>query len=112
MLTKETLLEYGADYDAAMKLCMDNEAFYFKLIAKCVENERFASLGEHLRSNDLKGAFEDAHALKGAVGNLSLTPLYNAISDIVEPLRSGEQKDYGAQYEAIMTLREKLAALV
>ncbi len=53
-------------------------------------------------------AFEDAHALKGVAGNLHLTSLYDAISQLVEPLRQKDfNKDYDALYNAV---KEKLEA--
>jgi HPt (histidine-containing phosphotransfer) domain-containing protein len=38
-------------------------------------------------AGDAKAAFEAAHGLKGAVGNLALTPIYTPISAITERLR-------------------------
>ena len=47
----------------------------------------FGKLREAMAAGDAKAAFEAAHALKGAIGNLSLTPLYNPISELTERLR-------------------------
>ena len=112
MLSKEALIAYGADYDKGIKLCLNKEDFYFRMIKQGIANEKFALLGEHLSKKDLKSAFEDAHALKGVAGNLALTPLFNAIEDIVEPLRRGEDKDYTAQYNTIKELKQKLEAII
>ncbi len=107
-MTKEDLISYGADFEKGMQLCMNNEAFYFKMIQKCLANEKFKTLGEKLTAKDLKAAFEDAHALKGVTGNLALTPLYNAIEQIVEPLRKGEEADYSSLYKKIEEEKAKL----
>ena len=57
---------------------------------------------EWLHLVDLDGAFQAAHTLKGVSGNLGLTPLYEAVCDIVEPLRHGEKRsDYPAMLEKI-----------
>ena len=48
----------------------------------------------------MTSAFEAAHTLKGVTGNMGLTPLYDAVCTIVEPLRTGEDReDYTKMYE-------------
>ena len=112
MFSKENLTAYGADYEKGLKLCVGKEDFYFRMIKKGLANEKFASLGENLKAGDLKKAFDDAHALKGVAGNLALTPLFNAVCDIVEPLRLEKaDADYDALYAKIIASRDALAAL-
>ena len=112
MLSKETLLAYGANYDEGMARCLNREAFYFKMIKMVAANEKFASLGKALIDKDLKAAFEDAHALKGIAANVSLTPLSNAIEAIVEPLRRREDIDYTELYTRIVDLKKKLDEII
>ncbi|MBQ7158305.1 MAG: Hpt domain-containing protein [Treponema sp.] len=112
MLTKEALIAYGADYTTGMARCLNKEDFYFKMVKMVAGNEKFVSLGKHLEAKDIKAAFEDSHALKGVVGNVALTPLFDAIEEIVEPLRRGEDNDYSAQYAKIMDLKKKLDDLI
>jgi len=112
MLTKEALIAYGADYTTGMARCLNKEDFYFKMIRMVAANEKFTSLGKQLEAKDLKAAFEDAHALKGVVGNVALTPLFEAIEEIVEPLRRSEDADYSAPYAKIMDLKKKLDEMI
>lgn len=112
MLTKEELTAYGADYATGMSRCLNKEDFYFKMIKMVAANEKFASLGSHLEAKNLKAAFEDAHALKGVVGNVALSPLFAALEDIVEPLRQGEDRDYSELYAKIMDLKKKLDQII
>lgn len=112
MLTKDALLAYGADYTTGMTRCLNKEDFYFKMIKMVAANEKFDSLGKALAAKDLKAAFDDAHALKGVVGNVALTPLFAAIEEIVEPLRRGEDNDYTATYAKIMDLKKKLDEII
>lgn len=61
-----------------------------------------------MKARDYTAAFEAAHTLKGVVGNMGLTPLYQAVCEIVEPLRKREQReDYGSFYQAIETEFQK-----
>ena len=112
MLTMETLREYGVKTNQGLERCCNMEAFYFKMIAASVNDANFEKLGKALDANDLNEAFEAAHALKGVAGNLALDPLYDAMCDIVEPLRAKEKRDYTEQYKKIMEARDKLAAII
>ncbi len=65
MITLEQLRAWGADVDEAMPRCLNNEAFYSRLVGKAVEEPTFDRLREALEAGDLDKAFEYAHALKG-----------------------------------------------
>lgn len=112
MLTKEALLAYGANYDEGMARCLNKEDFYFKMIKMVAANDKFDALGKALVAKDLKAAFDDAHALKGVVGNVALTPLFAAIEEIVEPLRRGDDIDYSGMYAKIVDLKKKLDEII
>ena len=94
MLTLDAIKEYGSDVEEGLTRCMGNEALLLKLISTIPSEERFTKLAECLKTNDLDGAFENAHALKGVTGNLSLKPLYDPLVEITEHLRSRENIDY------------------
>lgn len=66
------------------------------------QDEGFASLGKCLADGDLRNAFDVAQTLKGVAGNLGLTPMFNTISDIVEPLRAGTDKDTAENYKKLL----------
>ncbi len=112
MLSMDALKEYGVKTNQGLERCCNMEAFYFKMITASVNDANFAKLGKALEANDLQEAFEAAHALKGISGNLALDPLYDAVCDIVEPLRNKTEMDYSEKYKKVMEAREKLAALI
>ena len=64
-----------------------------------------------MESGDRKEAFEAAHSLKGVLGNLSLTPLYEPTSEMTELLRAGADADYPACLAKILAKRDELLAL-
>ena len=67
------------------------------------QDENMQKLGAALANRDYTAAFEAAHTLKGVVGNMGLTPLYEAVCVIVEPLRSREcRDDYAALYQSCL----------
>lgn len=109
---QEFFLAYGADYDKTMRRFMGNEALYHRLLPKLFQDNTLQKLGEALATNNWKCAFEAAHTLKGVVANLGLTPLYDAVCVIVEPLRKQEYgADYQALYQAIQKELERVSAL-
>ena len=87
MLTLDALRAYGADVDEGMKRCFGNEAFYLRLIGMGLADANFDRLKSAVESGDSKAAFEAAHALKGSIGNLALTPIYEPVCRITELLR-------------------------
>ena len=112
MLTVESLKKFGADTDEGITRCMNNEAFYFRMIGLGIADERFDTLGDVLDSGDFDTAFEMAHALKCVVGNLALTPIYQPISEMTELLRAkNTDADYKSLYTKIKTLRDELLAM-
>ena len=110
-MTIDKLREYGADVEDGLARCMNNEEFYLRMINLGLSDERFEALGVALRESDKDKAFEMAHALKGVVGNLALTPIYQPISELTELLRHKEEGDYHGLYSKMMEERERLLSM-
>ena len=103
---------YGADYDSTMARFMGNEAMYLQLLDMLFQDENMQKLGAALANRDYTAAFEAAHTLKGVVGNMGLTPLFEAVCVIVEPLRSREcRDDYAALYQRVESEFQRAEAL-
>ena len=111
MLTIKDLKEFGADTDAGLGRCLGNEAMYLRFVGMALKDPAFERLPEAAASGDLASAFEAAHSLKGVVGNLAITPLYDALSDITELLRARTEMDYSEKLDAIKALVDQLRAL-
>ena len=94
MLTIEKLRAWGADVDEAMARCLNNEAFYLRLVDKGLQDPNFDRLKEAIAAGYLDKAFEAAHALKGVLANLALTPVLGPVREITELLRARTQTDY------------------
>jgi hypothetical protein len=107
MLTIDKMNELGAKTSEGLGRCLNNEAFYLNLVKMGLNDEGFSKLEEVLKSNDIEKGFEIAHALKGVLGNLALTPVYDAICEITEELRAKKQMDYTPLLNKIKENREK-----
>ena len=106
MLTIEGLKEIGADTDPGLGRCLNNEAFYLRLVGMAVSDENFGKLREAVERDDLDAAFESAHALKGVLANVSLTNVLEPVKEITEDLRARKEKDYS---EVLDKIDEELA---
>ena len=111
MITIEKLNAFGANTAEGLGRCFGNEALYLKLVATIPGEANFDKLKNSLAGKDLKAAFEAAHALKGVLGNLSLTPLYTRVAEITELLRSCTDMDYGSLLADILAKKEELGNL-
>lgn len=104
METFQELFEaYGADYRETMRRFMNKEAMYIRFLDMLFQDTSLEKLGRALDSGDMTGAFEAAHTLKGVSANLGLTPLYEAVCAIVEPLRFGTPFDAEQLFEKIQS---------
>ena len=111
MITLEQLRAWGADVDEALPRCLNNEAFYLRLVGKSVREPAFDRLREAVEAGDLAKAFDQAHALKGVTGNLALTPIDRPIREMTECLRGRTDMDYRPLLSEILDQRAALLAL-
>ena len=108
MITIDELKQFGANTDEGVARCMGNEEFYLKLVSTVPGQKEFTVLSDNIAEGDLSAAFEAAHALKGVLGNLSLTPLYDKVCEITELLRAKTDTDYSELLKQISDLNEEL----
>ncbi len=111
MLTINALKEYGANVQEGLERCLDDEGFYLEMVGMALDGEGFKRLSDAIESGNKTAAFEAAHALKGVLANVALTPLYEQVSEVTELLRAGKDADYPARLERILREREELLSL-
>ena len=108
MLTTNDLRAWGANVDEALVRCMNNETFYLMLVGKAVRDPQFDRLEDACASGDLDQGFDAAHALKGMMANLALTPILQPVEKITELLRGRTKTNYTPLVEEIMQQRSRL----
>lgn len=111
MLTVEALRSAGADVDSGISRCMGNEDFYIRLVNMALADDGYSALREAVEAHDLEKGFECAHALKGMLGNVSLTNVLDPVLEMTEALRAREDRDYSALLDKMDEEVEKLRAL-
>ena len=110
-MTIDDLKAYGANVEEGLGRCMGKEDFYLKLVSMVREDPGFDKLKAALDAHNLDDAFEAAHALKGVLGNVSLTPLYKPVSEISDLLKKRVDMDYSDLLETIFEARSKFMEL-
>jgi HPt (histidine-containing phosphotransfer) domain-containing protein len=108
----EELEAYGVNLTEVMERFVNDEEFYADCLLSFMEDPSFEALGSALEEQNFSEAFDYAHTLKGVAGNLGLTPLFNAICGIVEPLRSKEFSNVGGLYKTVLDEKERLQNLI
>ena len=111
MITIESLRQYGANVDEGLKRCVNNEQLYLTLVNRFLDQNTFPDLKTAIIDHDLEKAFHIAHSLKGVIGNLSLSPLYDVIYQMTELLRNRTETDYSDYIQRYEMSYSLLAAL-
>ena len=110
-MTLDELIAFGADVEDGLARCMGNEELYLRLMETMKEEKGFDELQAALAEGDLESAFRAAHTLKGVLGNLSLTPLYEQACEITELLRAKTEMDYTELVDQLLATWEAFLAL-
>lgn len=112
-MTLDTLKAFGANTAEGMERCLNDESFYLEMVAMTLADRNFEALKAAMDAGDAHKTFAAAHALKGAVGNVALTPIYEPLSALTELLRGSNSLADGSDKlaEQIITAREKALSL-
>lgn len=108
----EELKELGADTEDALKRFLNNEALYEKMLKKLPDSLNGKRVSEAIEAGNIDSAIEIAHTFKGVLGNLSITPLYEAYTKIVALLRQGSPEEAKIILEDNFPLEEQVIACI
>ena len=114
---RQQLEENGADVEATLKRFMGNDAIYQKFLGKFPADPNYTNLGSNIEAGAFEEAYKCAHALKGVVGNLGLTPIFDKVSNLVEELRNKAADEVDAAranelWQEIKTVYEKFIVII
>ena len=108
----QNLKNWGCDVDGALNRFLGETELYQQCLNTITEDKAFDELGKALDTGDVKAGFEAAHTLKGVLANLGLTPMYEVVVEIVEPLRAGNANGLQPYYTTLMVERDYLKRLL
>jgi len=112
MLSIENLKALGANTDEGLARCLGKEDFYLRMVGLALADTGYEKLREAVQNGDLDEGFERAHALKGVLGNVSLTTLAEPVIEITEELRARRDIDYTDLLNRIDTVLGQYRALL
>lgn len=108
----EELKTLDVDVDGGLKRINGNEKLYTKLLGSFIKSINTYKVTPDYDGNDYNEVIEKAHAIKGVSGNLSITPVYEAYTKIVDLLRAGKPEEARPILEDILPVQEKIVACI
>ncbi len=108
----EELGTLGVNVEEGMKRLNGNQAFYERMLGKLPDNIAKYYVDSDFDSNNYEEITEKAHTIKGMTGNLSIAPLYEAYTEIVNDLRAGKPEEAKALLNKIMPLQKEILACI
>ena len=106
------LQELGVNMEEIMDRFMEDKELYVNCLDRFMEEKTFEDLNENLKGKDFENAFNCAHSLKGVSANLGLHQLYEAVCNLVEPLRAKQHEGLDGLYDNIMAEKSKIEAVM
>jgi HPt (histidine-containing phosphotransfer) domain-containing protein len=109
----DELNSLGTDIDEAMGRFMGNAELLEMMYKKMPESiEKNCDVIPCIEKGDIDGAIQKAHTLKGNMGNLSITPLFEAYRDITNSLRAGNLDEAKSRTEGIQEIQNKIVETI
>lgn len=108
----EELKSLGVDVDGGLKRIGGNEALYKRLLNTFVKAMKGQQVSPDFDLADYEEVKEKAHAIKGTSGNLSITPVFEAYSRIMELLRADQPQEAKEVLVKIIPVQEEIVACI
>lgn len=108
----EELRGLGVDTDGALKRMNGNEALYIRLLGTFTKTLEAYIVPVDFNGDDYEEIAERAHAIKGTSGNLSITPVYEAYSKVVDLLRAAKPEEARAVIKEILPIQTEIVQCI
>ena len=107
------LKNLGADIDSALERFMGNSQLLEMMLKKLPDSiEQNSGIECDIASGNLSNAISKAHTLKGNTGNLSVTPLYKAYTEITNLLRQEKIPEAKEKLQKILPVQNKIVETI
>ncbi len=108
----DELKELGVDTEDGLDRFMCNTELYKKMLVTFAEMLRETPVTADFDEANCEKEVEKIHALKGAAGNLSIKPLFNAYTGIVRLLREGNIVGAKAAIAEILPVQNRITECI
>lgn len=103
---------WGVDIEDASSRCLNNVALLERMLKKLPSSVKSIEVLPLIEANDIAQAIVNAHTLKGVMGNLSVTSLYNLYTNIVNLLRENKIDEAIVLQKEAIVKQEDLFAII
>lgn len=104
----DELRELGVNVDEGVRRLGGNAAIYKKMLGTFLKMMGNYTVSPDFDSENYEDVIETAHAIKGAAGNLSVTPIYEAYGEIVNLLRNKQPEQAREILVGVLPVQEKI----
>lgn len=108
----EDLKALGVDVDGGLKRISGNEKLYIRLLGSFSKSIDTYRVDADFDGNVYDDIIEKAHAIKGVSGNLSITPVYEAYTKIVDLLRAGKPEEARPVLKEILPVQAQIVECI
>lgn len=102
----------GVNTQDALRRFSGNSTLYVKMLGKFITAIGDLEVMSYIDSQDYATAVNNAHTLKGVTGNLSLTPLFEAYTEIVNSLRANDPQNARETLEKIIPVQTDIVECI
>lgn len=105
----DELSTLGVNIEEGKKRLMGNASLYEKMMGTFVKmmNDTPVS-AEEFDCDDYEELIKKTHTIKGASGNLSITPVYDAYTKIVSLLRENKPEQAKEEFENVLPVQQQI----
>ena len=107
----DELRTLGVDVDDGLKRLMGNEKLYKRLLGSFVKMIGTQAVDPDFDESD-SVSIEKAHSIKGTAGNLSLTPIYESYSEILNLLRTDKPAEAKAVLAKVLPVQQEIISCI
>ncbi len=108
----DELRALGVDVDDGLKRIMGNEKLYIKLLGSFVKMIKAQEVDPEFDAANCTEVIEKVHAVKGTAGNLSLTPIFTAYSEMLGLLRGGQPEEAREILRKVLPAQNAIVACI
>lgn len=108
-MNRYKLYKAGVDVNGALDRLGGDKELYEELLQTFKNDTHFHEMETALKAQDAGAAFSAAHAMKGEVGNMGFSRVYEVLNPLVEKLRAG---DLSGTDELLEDVREAYQTLM
>ena len=111
-MDRELLIQAGIDCDDGLHRFSGNEQLYSRVLKVFLQDPSFSEILPALDAENLAAASAQAHALKGASGNLGMKPLYTLCMQFMQAANNGEAAEARRLYTEMAEAYQKVCTAI